>query len=45
MLHSSSPSKQKYSIPIDASVSLGTIHGLHDRKFWIRPTWTPGSWM
>ena len=45
MFHSSSPSKQKYSIPIEASVSLGTIHGLQERKFWIRPTVTLGSWM
>ena len=45
MLHTSSSSKQKYSIPIEASVSLGTIHGLQERKFWIRPTRTVGSWM
>ena len=45
MVQSSSPSKQKYSIPIEASRSLGTIHGLHERKFWMRPTLTPGSWM
>ncbi len=45
MFHSSSPSKQKYSMPIEASVSLGTIHGLQDLKFWIRSTRTPGWWM
>ena len=45
MLHSSSPAKQKYSMPIDASWSFGTIHGLQERKFWMRPTFTSGSWM
>ena len=46
MFHSSSPSKQKYSMPIEASLDpSGTIHGLHDLKFWIRSTRTPGWWM
>ena len=45
MFQISSPSKQKYSIPIDVSVSFGTIHGLQERKFWIRSTLTPGWWM
>jgi membrane protein implicated in regulation of membrane protease activity len=31
--------------PIEALDWSGTIHGDHERKFWIRPTWTPGSWM
>ena len=43
--HSSSPAKQKYSRPTQALVGSGTIHGLHERKFWIRPTSTSGSWM
>ena len=43
--HSSSPWKQKNSIPTHALLGSGTIHGLHERKFWIRPTFTFGSWM
>ena len=32
-------------LPTHALDGSGTIHGDHDRKFWIRPTRTPGSWM
>ena len=42
---SSSPAKQKYSRPTQALVGSGTIQGLQERKFWIRPTSTSGSWM
>ena len=45
MFQSSSPSKQKYSMPIEPSTSFGTIHGLQDLKFWMRRTRTPGWWM
>ena len=40
---SSSPWKQKYSSPTQALLGSGTIHGLQERKFWMRPTLTPGS--
>ena len=43
--HSSSPAKQKYSRPTHALLGSGTIQGLQERKFWIRPTSTSGSWM
>ena len=43
--HSPSPSKQKYSRPRQASFSSGTISGDQERKFWMRPTLTLGSWM
>ena len=42
---SSSPAKQKNSRPTHALLGSGTIHGLHERKFWMRPTFTLGSWM
>ena len=45
MFHSSSPAKQKNSSPTHAFSGSGTIHGLQERKFWIRPTFTFGSWM
>jgi hypothetical protein len=32
-------------MPTDAFDWSGTIHGLQERKFWIRPTRTLGSWM
>jgi hypothetical protein len=41
----SSPSKQKYSRPTQATDSSGTISGDHERKFWMRPTFTLLSWM
>ena len=43
--HSPSPSKQKYSRPRQASLLSGTISGDQERKFWMRPTLTLGSWM
>ena len=42
---SSSPAKQKNSRPTHAFEGSGTIHGLQERKFWMRPTFTFGSWM
>ena len=42
---SSSPWKQKNSRPTHALEGSGTIHGDQERKFWIRPTVTFGSWM
>ena len=46
MFQKSSPSKQKYSMPIEEAVSpSGIMWGLHDLKFWIRSTRTPGWWM
>ena len=43
-VHSSSPSKTKYSIPRQVRPSL-TRYGDHTPKFWIRPTFTSGEWM
>ena len=45
MFQSLSPSKQKNSRPIEAFFGSGTMSGLQERKFWIRPTVTSGSWM
>ena len=43
--HILSPAKQKNSSPTQALLGSGTIQGLQERKFWMRPTFTFGSWM
>ena len=44
LFHISSPSYTKYSRPRQVRPSF-TMYGDHEPKFWIRPTFTPGSWM
>ena len=43
MLHSSSPSKTKYSSPRQVRPSF-TMSGDHEPKFWMRPSFTFSSW-
>ena len=42
---SPSPSKQKYSRPRQVVPGLPIIASLQFLKFWMRPSFTPGSWM